>query len=117
MARRVRVTLPSLADPWPGGLADVRHVTGQDCDLADQRWPRILLFVGDRDVTLENVNQSEEANRFGRTRVERGRTLHKALQRAAIAHEYAEIPGMAHDDLVTQDWHMETVWQFFGGVI
>ena len=108
------VTLPSMTDPWPAGLADLREVAGTDADLTPERWPRILLFIGDQDVTLEYVNTSAWANRSGRTRLDRARTLHAAWLASGIPHTYVEVPGMGHEDLVTQDAPMKAVWQFLG---
>lgn len=109
------VTLASTADNWPAGLADVRAVFGGDTNVggAGEYWPRILLFVGDKDVSTEMLSQTEESNRFGLTRVERARTLHAAWLAASIAHEYVEVPGMEHGDAEAMDRLMPRVWQFF----
>ena len=115
IGRAGTVTVPSLSYSSPAGVANLEAVAGKGCDLSDRLWPRILLFVGDRDVTSENVNQSEEWRRFGLTRLERTRALHAAFQAVAIEHEYVEVPGMTHDDLASVDWPMEPVWRFLAG--
>jgi hypothetical protein len=96
------------------GLGDLEAVDGQGCDLGSAGAAHDL-FVGDRDVTTEYVNQAEQWKRFGVTRLERARALHVAFQAAAIEHEYVEIPGLAHDDPTTEDWPMKPVWRFLAG--
>jgi pimeloyl-ACP methyl ester carboxylesterase len=93
------VTLPTTDDVWPTGVANLAELTGRGYALAEVRRPRIMLYVGERDVTPEALAQTEEANRLGRTRVDRARTLHEAWLAAAIPHAYVEVPGMGHMDV------------------
>jgi pimeloyl-ACP methyl ester carboxylesterase len=106
------VTLPRTDEPWPAGLAKMADIGGKEVDLTGGQWPDILLFVGDQDVTTELLDQDAAANRFGRTRLERARTLHHAWLKASIPHQYHEVAGMGHGDIVTDDRPMQTVWQF-----
>jgi len=106
------VTLPSALDPWPAGLGDVSTVSGKELELTGGQWPHILLFVGDQDVATHLLDQSEAANRFGRTRVERARSLHQAWESAAIPHQYAELAGVGHGDVIHQDDAIRAVWNF-----
>ncbi len=107
------VTLPDTREAWPAGLADVTTPDGHSCNLSGDHWPRILLIVGDADITSENLQQSEVANRFGSTRLERARTLHYAWQSSGIPHDYVEVPGMAHSSPETSDLLKPHLRQFF----
>ena len=106
------VTLPSAWAPWPQGLANVTTLAGQEVDLTGGQRPDILLFVGDQDVTTNLLDQSEAANRAGRTRVERARTLHAAWESATIPHQYRELPGVGHGDVIHDDRPIQVVWEF-----
>ena len=81
------VTLPRADEPWPAGLANAVDLCAEAIDLTTGSWPDILLFVGDRDVSTEMLDQDDAANRMGATRVERARTLHRAWKSASIPHE------------------------------
>ena len=91
------VTLPSIRDRWPGGVADLGTLTNVRFDLAQVWRVRPMLIVGEDDVDDENLNESEEANRFGQTRLQRARALHAAWLEARIHHEYVEVPGLGHE--------------------
>lgn len=106
------VTLASDEHEWPTGIANLAGLASTDVELARVRARRILLFVGDQDVTSEALSQTEEANRLGRTRVERARRLHQSWLDAGIAHRYSEVAGMGHTDV---DLAMEDVRQFLIG--
>jgi pimeloyl-ACP methyl ester carboxylesterase len=106
------MTLASTEHQWPTGIANLAALAGTDIDLGQVRACRILLFVGDQDVTSENLSQTEEANRLGRTRVERARSLHQSWLNAGIVHRFTEVPGMGHADV---DLAMEEVRQFLAG--
>ena len=90
------VTLPTLDESWPHGLAGLAQLSGISFDLEAVRRVRALLVVGDDDVRTGNLNHSDEANRFGQTRLERVRTLHRSWCRVGIPHEYVEVPGLGH---------------------
>jgi hypothetical protein len=88
--------VPSLAYPWPEGLAGLAELAGSSVDLAAVRQRRLLLFVGDQDVTTEFLEVNEAVNQFGPTRLERARSLHTHWRAADIPHELVVIPGMDH---------------------
>ena len=91
------VTLPTDRYRWPSGVADLRELANVGFDLARVRRVRPLLIVGEEDTDDENLNESDEANRFGKTRRERVRTLHRAWQDARIEHEYVEVDDLGHE--------------------
>jgi pimeloyl-ACP methyl ester carboxylesterase len=89
------ITVPSRRYAWPAGLGGLEEGKVRvDLEAIDKA--RVLLIVGDDDVTLENLNQSEQAMRFGTTRLGRARALHAAWQVAGIDHEYMEVPDTGH---------------------
>jgi hypothetical protein len=55
-----------------------------------------MLIVGEDDEDDENLRDTDEANRFGETRIERARSLHKAWEDAKIGHRYVEVKGLDH---------------------
>ena len=89
------VTVPSRRHRWPAGIGSLA-AAGVSVNLESVRRRRIMLIVGDDDVTLEDLNQSEDAMRFGATRLGRARRLHAAWTVAGIPHEYVEVPGSGH---------------------
>ena len=107
------VTLPSLDQRWPRGVADLPQVAGTAFALGAVRRPRLLLFVGDQDNDPDDpsLDRTEEARACGHTRLERVRRLHAAWVDAGIPHEYVEIPGAKH-----ADGGLEAVaWAFLAG--
>jgi hypothetical protein len=48
-------------------------------------------------VDDDNLRETDAANRFGRTRLARARTLHQAWDSAKIGHQYLEIKGLDHE--------------------
>lgn len=90
------VTLPTERYGWPNGMAGLDGLAGVQVDLDRVRQVRALLIVGEHDVGDGNLNTLDAANRFGRTRLERARTLHAAWQAEAIGHDYVEVPGLGH---------------------
>ena len=107
------VTLPNTSENWPAGIGDVFAADGVDSEEISGYWPRILLFVGDQDISTEFLTQTAEANRFGLTRLQRAQTLHSALLEANIPHQYLEVPGMLHTAGEAMDRLMPRVWHFF----
>jgi poly(3-hydroxybutyrate) depolymerase len=91
------VALPTDRYRWPYGIADLGKLANVRFDLEKVRRVRALLIVGEEDVEDENLNESDEANRFGRTRLKRARTLHEAWQEAGIRHEYVEVADLGHE--------------------
>ena len=55
-----------------------------------------MLVVGEDDEDDENLRETDEANRFGKTRLERARTLHEEWDDAKIGHQYVEIKDLGH---------------------
>lgn len=90
------VTLPTEGYGWPSGVANLSGLASARVDLERIRRVRALLIVGEHDIGDRNLNQHETANHFGRTRLDRLRTLHAAWQAANIGHEYVEVAGLAH---------------------
>ena len=104
------MTLPNESEPWPVGLADIADHADVKNDLMDgDRHPG---FAGDQDISTHMLSHTEVANCSGLTRIERGRALHQAPLAQSIPHEYAEVAGMSHNDLITHDHPMEHVWRF-----
>lgn len=91
------VTLPTERYRWPHGLAGLERLATTNLDLEKVRKVRTMLIVGEDDVGDSNLNDSDDANRFGRTRLKRARTLHVAWQEASIQHEYVEVPDVGHE--------------------
>jgi pimeloyl-ACP methyl ester carboxylesterase len=90
------VMLPSEKYKFPSGVADYEEIFGQPFRLEAMREPKVMLLVGKQDLTNERLNTSAEAMQFGKTRLERARTLHQAWLASGIDHEYVEIPGVGH---------------------
>jgi pimeloyl-ACP methyl ester carboxylesterase len=90
------ITLPTDRYAWPSGIQDLPKLANVSFDLAAVKQGRLMLVVGKNDTGSENLNDSDEANRFGETRLERVRTLHEAWQDAGIDHTYLEIPRLSH---------------------
>lgn len=90
------VTLPTEGYGWPSGVANLGGLASARVDFERIRRVRALLIVGEHDIGDRNLNQHETANHFGRTRLDRLRTLHAAWQAANIGHEYVEVAGLAH---------------------
>ena len=91
------VALPTDRYRWPYGVADLERLANVRFDLAKVRRVRAMLIVGEEDVEDDNLNESDEANRFGRTRLKRARTLHEAWLAAGIQHEYVEVDDLGHE--------------------
>jgi poly(3-hydroxybutyrate) depolymerase len=90
------VTVPKERYDWPGGLGDLGDLANVRVNLDQVRQVRVMLVVGRDDVDDGNLRETDEANRFGDTRLERARTLHKEWDDAKIGHQYAEIKGLDH---------------------
>ena len=56
-----------------------------------------MLTVGTDDVGDDSLRETDEANRFGKTRLKRARSLHEAWDDAKIGHQYLEIKGLDHE--------------------
>ncbi|MGX6449588.1 hypothetical protein ACVU7I_16225 [Patulibacter sp. S7RM1-6] len=103
-----RVTLPSSADGWWRGLADVRERLGVDVDpAAVSRVPTQLVIGGDDDDPgdLRGVPESDG----GATRMERLRALHADLRGWGCDVRFDVVPGVAHDG----DGVLQAVHAFF----
>ena len=96
MASPGTVTVPTDRYRWPSGLRDLDDLAGVRVNLDRVRQVRVMLIVGEDDESDENLNDSDEANRFGETRIERVRTLHDAWNDAKISHRYVEVPDLGH---------------------
>jgi pimeloyl-ACP methyl ester carboxylesterase len=90
------VTVPTDRYRWPSGIRGLDDLADARVDLDRVRRVRVMLLVGEEDVSDGNLNESDEANRHGKTRLARARTLHKAWDEAGIRHEYAEVDDLDH---------------------
>lgn len=90
------VTLPTDRYPWPSGVADLEEVANVRLELGQVRRIHSMLIVGEDDVGSGSLNRSDEANRFGRTRLQRARTLHQTWLDAGIDHVYVELSHVGH---------------------
>jgi pimeloyl-ACP methyl ester carboxylesterase len=91
------VALPFHSERWPYGVGDLEELAGQPFSLDAVKRRRIKLLIGERDLTWDNLNVTDEAMRFGPTRLGRLRTLHEAWLQAGIPHEYEELGGVGHE--------------------
>jgi poly(3-hydroxybutyrate) depolymerase len=98
------VALPTDRYRWPSGVGGLEQLARIRFDLTAVRQVRAMLIVGDQDLGSENLNESNDANRFGSTRLERARTLHQSWLETGIDHTYVEVPGVAHvlDDRIAE---------------
>jgi poly(3-hydroxybutyrate) depolymerase len=98
------VTIPKERYDWPAGFGDLDDLANVRVDLERVRQVRVMLVIGRDDVDDDNLRETDEANRFGDTRVERARTLHQEWDDAKIGHRYVEIKGLDHrlDDRIVK---------------
>jgi hypothetical protein len=78
------------------GTRNLDTLANVTVDLNRVRQVRLMLIVGADDKDDENLRETDEANRFGRTRLERARNLHKAWEDAKIGHKYVEVKDLEH---------------------
>lgn len=90
------VTMPTSSYTWPSGLGTLGDRANARVDLDRVKQVRVMLIVGDEDTGDANLNESDEANRFGKTRLARARNLHEAWDDARIGHRYVEVEKLAH---------------------
>jgi len=91
------VTMPNEKYRWPSGLRNLDCLAGVRVNLDRVRQVRIMLTVGREDTGDESVRDTDEANRFGKTRLARARTLHDEWEDAKIGHRYVEVKDLEHD--------------------
>jgi poly(3-hydroxybutyrate) depolymerase len=99
------VTLPTMQQRWPSGVRGLDVLAGVQVSLEAIRRPRVLLVVGDADVTLDDLNQNPWAMQAGSTRLGRARSLHASWLVAGIEHDFVEVPGAGHglDDAIVAE--------------
>jgi poly(3-hydroxybutyrate) depolymerase len=90
------VTVPNARYDWPAGFGELDDLANVRVNLDRVREVRVMLVVGKDDVGDDNLRETDEANRFGKTRLERARTLHEEWDDAKIGHQYVEIKGLDH---------------------
>ena len=90
------VTVPTDRYRWPMGLRNLDSLAKVNVDLNRVRQVRVMLIVGQDDKDDENLRETDEANRFGKTRLERARALSKAWDEAKIGHQYVEVKDLDH---------------------
>jgi poly(3-hydroxybutyrate) depolymerase len=90
------VTIPKGRYDWPAGFGDLDDLANVRVDLDQVRRVRVMLVVGRDDVDDDDLRETDEANRFGDTRLERARTLHEEWDDAQIGHRYVEIEDLDH---------------------
>jgi pimeloyl-ACP methyl ester carboxylesterase len=90
------VTVPTDRYRWPMGLRNLDSLAKVNVDLNRVRQVRVMLIVGQDDKDDENLRETDEANRFGRTRLARARSLHEAWEEVKIAHQYVEVKDLDH---------------------
>lgn len=91
------VTVPQDRYDWPSGFGRLQKLAGASVNLDRVRQVRVMLTVGTDDVDDDSLRETDEANRFGKTRIARARSLHKAWDDANITHRYLEIKGLDHE--------------------
>ena len=90
------VTVPTDRYRWPMGLRNLDTLAKVHVNLDRVRQVRVMLIVGEDDEDDENLRETDEANRFGETRLERARSLHEAWEDAKIGHQYVEVKDLDH---------------------
>jgi pimeloyl-ACP methyl ester carboxylesterase len=90
------VTIPTGRYDWPAGFGGLDALANVRVNLERVAQVRVMLAVGREDVDDDNLRETDEADRFGDTRLERARTLHEEWDDAKIGHRYVEIKGLDH---------------------
>jgi poly(3-hydroxybutyrate) depolymerase len=90
------VTLPDSRQSWPVGVANLASLAGAPLNLEPLRRTRVLLMVGQEDLSQRALRRNQRAMQAGATRLGRARTLHAAWLLAGLEHEYLEVPGASH---------------------
>jgi pimeloyl-ACP methyl ester carboxylesterase len=91
------VTVPRGRYDWPAGLDNLDTLANVRVNLDRVRQVRVMLTVGTEDVDDDNLRETDAANRWGKTRLARARTLHEEWDDARIPHQYLEIKGLDHE--------------------
>jgi dienelactone hydrolase len=97
-----RVTLLDPDQLWWLGTKGFAEQFGQEIDLARLRTVPVQMVVGDQDVETWEINNPGHSNwmdgaeRTGRTRIERLRTLRDNYRAAGIDVRFDVVPGVAH---------------------
>ncbi len=97
------VTLPQPELPWWPGIGSIDEALGKEADLAGLEGVPMQLVVGTFDDDPGDARFAE-TNRYwcpdaavaGATRVERLRTLHRALEERRLGAELELVPGVGH---------------------
>jgi poly(3-hydroxybutyrate) depolymerase len=90
------ITIPTGRYDWPAGFGGLDALAKVRINLERVSQVRVMLAVGREDVGDDNLRETDEADRFGDTRLERARTLHEEWDDAKIGHRYVEIKGLDH---------------------
>lgn len=100
-----RITQLDDAQPWWLGTAGFADRFGAPIDHAALRRVPVQMVVGDRDVETWEINNPggsnwmDGAEKTGRTRVERLRTLQANFEEHGITVRFDLVPGVAHDGM------------------
>lgn len=91
------ITPPTDEEPWPAGIASLAELAGVSFDLAAIQRCRVMLIIGTDDTA---------------SRLRHARALHASWLAAGIAHDYVEVPAVAH---LTAPSLMDVVREFMAG--
>ena len=114
------VTLPDQQRPWWTGIGDLESLFGINVDFDTIARVPVQLIVGDDDretdeITLDSCNRywMSGANDAGADRVERCKTLARALREKDVQVQLDIVPGIAHKgfELLPQ------ITAFFEGIL
>jgi len=104
-----RITRLDDAEPWWLGTRGFADRFGAPVDHAALRRVPVQMVVGDQDVETWEINNPGDSNwmdgaeKAGRTRVERLRTLEANFAEHGIAVRFDLVPGVAHNGMGVLD--------------
>jgi poly(3-hydroxybutyrate) depolymerase len=115
-----RITQIDDSQPWWLGTKDFEQRFGRSIDYAALRKVPVLMVVGDQDVDTWEINNPGEPNwldgaeRTGKTRIERLRTLERNFVSHGIDVRFALVPGVGHRGSLTlppvREFFAELIW-------
>lgn len=114
-----RITLLDDSQPWWIGTGGFDERFGREIAVPLLQKVAVQLVVGDRDVETWEINNVGDSNwmdgaeRAGRTRVERLRTLRDNYAAHGIDARFDLVPGVAHDGFAV----LGVVREFFSSVL
>jgi poly(3-hydroxybutyrate) depolymerase len=114
-----RITLLDDTQPWWLGTQDLAERFGRPVDPAALRRVPVLMVAGEDDLDTWEINNPGESNwmdgaeKAGRTRIERLRTLEQNFRAHGIDVRFELVPGVAHRGSPL----LPTVQRFFSALI